>query len=127
MHKRAAFYFLFFISLSLTLTSCLVKSTITSGTIQDAARLGDTRSVKKRLTKDVDINAKDKHGITLLMYASINGRTDTVKLLLKKGADINIKNNDGISAMDCAEKKGNSELIAMLKAAGGGTLNYESA
>lgn len=52
-----------------------------------------------------DLNAKNKIGRTVLMYACSNGHVKAVKLLIKAGADLSIKDNEGLTAYDLAKKE----------------------
>ena len=50
-----------------------------------------------------DINAKDKDGITALMFAAARGQTDCVRVLLAIGADINARDRFDRTALKAAE------------------------
>ncbi|GFV23098.1 putative ankyrin repeat protein RF_0381 [Trichonephila clavipes] len=52
----------------------------------------DKDIVKYLVSKDADINAKDKYGRTPLHFAVKSGNLDIVKYLIKNGADVNTKN-----------------------------------
>lgn len=66
----------------------------------DAAQKGDAVAVKRLLTQDVDVNAKDEFfGRTVLMYAATGGYIDVVRVLLEKGADVNAQDNIGMTAL----------------------------
>jgi hypothetical protein len=59
--------------------------------LSEAARKGDTATVKKLLDEGVDVNTKFRYGATALSYACDRGHVDVVKLLLERGADPNVK------------------------------------
>src|SRR5579872_432644 len=56
-----------------------------------AIRANDLAQLKK-LIAVADVNAKDRHGATPLMYAAAVGSPEAVKMLLAAGADAKIKN-----------------------------------
>ena len=62
--------------------------------------------------KSIDINKKDKGGITALHLASYYGFEGHVEELLKLGADPNIQNEHGLDAIsDCCEWQRHSSMI----------------
>ena len=63
--------------------------------------------------KNLDINAKGKHGMTALMYVSSDSRS-IFKLLLEKGADVNARDDTGQTACIHAAIKGDRIKIAGL-------------
>jgi ankyrin repeat protein len=60
----------------------------------EAACKGDLRQVQELLDKGADINAKDRHGMTALMWVSYNDNAEIVRVLLAKGADIVIVHHE---------------------------------
>jgi len=52
---------------------------------------GDMDKIDMLLSHGVDVNIKDKIGLTALHAAKIHGREDVVKFLLEEGADLNIE------------------------------------
>jgi len=56
-----------------------------------AVPTGDLEKLETLLSQGVDVNAKDKTGLTALHEARILGRTDVINFLLEKGADPNIE------------------------------------
>ena len=81
----------------------------------NAARSGDTETIRLLLKKGADINAKDNGGNTALMLAALEGRTDVVKLLLDKGADVNAKNNGDFTALGSARVLGYTPIVQLLQ------------
>jgi hypothetical protein len=67
---------------------------------------------------DVDIDARDELGNTLLHVASQNGNKRVVKLALRRGANINLRNNGGNTPLHYAYAYGFEELGEYLKAKG---------
>ena len=51
------------------------------------------------MREGADVNVKDAHGETPLMYAAIVGSLDAMKFLIEKGADVNVQNNFGSTAL----------------------------
>jgi ankyrin repeat protein len=70
--------------------------------------------VKALLEAKADVNAKDKNGETALMWASGDGTIEVVKALLDAKADVNAKNKDGRTALMCASANGNIEVVKAL-------------
>ena len=68
------------------------------------------------IANGLDVNAKDDHGETALMWASSVGKTDSIRLFLSKGADIYARDNDGKTALAWAN--GHPATVTILKAAG---------
>lgn len=51
---------------------------------------------------NIDINAQDVYGQTLLMIACQRGHVDIVKLLLRHGAHVHVRDEDGLTALQIA-------------------------
>jgi len=73
----------------------LAVAVLTAGSSSDeyykAIRANDLARLKS-LMAGGDVNVKDRHGATPLMYAAAVGSPDAVKLLLAAGADARVKN-----------------------------------
>jgi serine/threonine protein kinase len=54
-------------------------------------RDGDLKKVQSFLDRGVNINARDKNGLSLLHYAVTSNKITTARLLLDRGADINAR------------------------------------
>jgi ankyrin repeat protein len=63
-----------------------------------AAKTNDIQTLKILLGQGVNINIKDKKGMTPLMWAAYYCHFNIVELLLDNGANVNIKNNFGETA-----------------------------
>ena len=64
---------------------------------------------------DVDVNARNKEGVTPLMVAIMNGDLDRVKLLLKQpDIDVNLYDKNGNTAVIYACSMGNKKIAAEL-------------
>ena len=61
-----------------------IKNKIGETALDQAVRLGHTRVVKNLIEGDVDINAKDEHGRTILHRATINKAHDLVRFLVEE-------------------------------------------
>jgi len=63
-----------------------------------AIRANDLKLIENLSAKG-DVNIKDRHGATPLMYAAAVGSVDAVKMLLAKGADAKAKNSFDATAL----------------------------
>lgn len=64
-----------------------------------AVSTGNLEKVKSLLAAGVDVNARDKDGNTVLMWAASDGYAGIVKLFLDQGADVNVRDKDGRTAL----------------------------
>jgi hypothetical protein len=87
-----------------------------SNALQAASREGDEQTVKRLLeTGQVDIESKDFHGRTPLLWAAMNGHEAVVKLLLETGqADVESKDNFGRTPLSQAVGNGNETVVKLL-------------
>jgi hypothetical protein len=69
-------------------------------------------------TKQVDVNAKNRYGVTALIDASYRGQKEQVEWLIIKGADLNARDNQGDTALMSAAIRGHSEIVELLIANG---------
>lgn len=85
--------------------------------VMEAARNGDTSSIKSLLKQRVDVNAPDADGTTALIYAAHHNDLDAVNLLIAAGANVKAANRYNVTALSEAAGAGNGEMIeALLKA-----------
>lgn len=90
-------------------------SCIGCSNIHKASLSGEIDKILKYIEDDDNnINAKDKNGITPLMYAVQSNNTRVIQLLLSNGADVNIKNNDGDTALCIAYERDYFEAFKLL-------------
>lgn len=78
------------------------------------AESGDVNALAGILSRDVDINARNEHGMTALMRAAHNGHEQMVRALLEHGADPNITRNDRFTALALAAFFGHTETVRIL-------------
>ncbi|MBI5116614.1 ankyrin repeat domain-containing protein [Candidatus Poribacteria bacterium] len=72
--------------------------------------------VRALLDAGADPNAKDQHGVSVLMIAAFHqGRTEVVQALLDAGADTNVKDEHGDTALDYATDSKHKDVVELLK------------
>ncbi len=76
--------------------------------------------VQAILEKGIDVNTKDKRGMTALHMAalSISDNNDMVKILVKAGADVTATDRNGFTPLHCAAYEGHFNIIVALIEAG---------
>ena len=78
------------------------------------AESGDVDELSRLLPRVVDINARNRHGMTALMKAVFCGHEPTVRVLLEHGADPNLMRNDSFTALALAAFFGHGEIVKTL-------------
>ena len=78
-----------------------------------AVRSGNAEAVKQHLADGVDVNAKNKRGVTPLHYAA-EGHREILELLIANGADVHAKSNEGTTPLDRAVSRKNKETTDLL-------------
>ena len=68
------------------------------------------------LDHHVDVNARDRLGMTALHQAVINGHIDIAKLLLERGADVKAVDQTGLTPLHQAANMGRAEMAELLLA-----------
>lgn len=84
---------------------------------QELARVvesGDVEAVAHLLPRVADLNARNRHGTTVLMKAAGCGHAQIVRLLLEHGADPNLRRNDKFTALALAAFFGHTETVKTL-------------
>ncbi|MBC7218398.1 MAG: hypothetical protein H5U36_09785 [Candidatus Caldatribacterium sp.] len=67
--------------------------------------VGTPQDVQRAIEEGVDVNARDKSGATLLMWAAmLNENPEVVRVLLEAGADATLTNSLGKKAIDYARE-----------------------
>lgn len=79
--------------------------------IHYAADYGQEDVIRYLVSKGADVNAKDKHGISVLLAAVWEGHTSCVKLLLAEGASKEGTTPDGTPYYNAAEKEEIKQLL----------------
>jgi ankyrin repeat protein len=75
---------------------------------------GRITTVQYLLSRETDINCKDKDGFTPLHCTVEEEQEEMVQLLLTQGADTSAKNQDGDTPLDVARILGHEQIITIL-------------
>jgi hypothetical protein len=75
---------------------------------------GDVEALACLLPRVANINARNHHGMTVLMKAASCGHAQVVRLLLEHGADPNLTRNDKFTALALAAFFGHTETVKTL-------------
>src|ERR1043166_6615195 len=79
-----------------------------------AAENGDVRELTVVLSRGVDVDARNEHGMTALMRAARCGHAAAVRMLLEHGADPNVARHDKFTALALAAFFGHTETVRIL-------------
>jgi len=79
-----------------------------------AAENGDVRELTVVLSRGVDVDARNEHGMTALMRAARCGHAAAVRVLLEHGADPNVPRNDRFTSLALAAFFGHTETVRIL-------------
>ena len=85
------------------------------GTVFEAARCGDTDTVKEYLDLGIPIDLTDEDGRTILHCAAGEGQIKVVELLVERGCSIDPVDNNGWTPSICANAHGRMETLQLLK------------
>jgi ankyrin repeat protein len=80
--------------------------------------MGSPEIIKVLLAHHANTEARDKRGLTPLLWTAFVGKPDAAAALLSGGADINAKGRDGRTTLDQAKISMNQELITLLRERG---------
>ncbi|XP_067656244.1 serine/threonine-protein phosphatase 6 regulatory ankyrin repeat subunit B-like [Haliotis asinina] len=80
--------------------------------LHSAVKGGHVEIVKRVLSQGiVDINSRDKEGVTPVMWAAGRGRREVYDLLVAKGADVSLVAHGGFNILHAAVKGGHVEIV----------------
>ncbi|WP_128896860.1 ankyrin repeat domain-containing protein [Longirhabdus pacifica] len=90
----------------------------------ETLRSNDFTTMKQLIVNGEDVNARNKHGQTMLQMAITNNNKELVAFLLDANADVNVELlpdqrfvMEGQTLLDTALKEGNKEIISAMLAA----------
>ena len=78
------------------------------------AETGEIDELDQVFLRRVDVNARNKHGMTALMRAAYHGHEEMVRTLLQHGADPNLFRNDKFTALALAAFFGHTGTVRIL-------------
>ncbi len=86
------------------------------GELHVAARAGDTDKINRLLNDGVDVNFKNRYGLTALYYAADRGHTNAVRTLIEAGAELEIPNEPfyRLNPLIMAVRKNHVEVTRLL-------------
>ena len=74
--------------------------------MNEAAKEGDVKMMRKALSKGANPNQADEHGATALHYASHYGQLEIVRLLVESGANIDVADSNAWRPIHSAARRG---------------------
>jgi len=83
-----------------------------------AIKKGDIERIKKLISQDADVNAKDNRGMTPLHKAAYYGQREVAKVLIAKGANVNETDTAGQTPLHIAANFGEKWVPELLLANG---------
>lgn len=84
-------------------------------TLHTAAALGESRELRRLLTRGADVEAGDYFGYTPLRWAARHGQYEAAHLLLEHGADPARADDQQVTALDYALKWGHYLVAELLR------------
>ncbi len=79
-----------------------------------AAKEGDYIKLVNSISSGADLNSRDEHGLTPLMWAAVQGHSTVAEVLIENGADVNAVNVNGDTALMWAGLVGYEDLVKLL-------------
>ncbi|HTA47376.1 MAG TPA: ankyrin repeat domain-containing protein [Bryobacteraceae bacterium] len=86
--------------------------------VVEAAKRGDTVTLRQLIQKKADVNAAEPDGTTALHWASYRNDLETADLLIRAGAKVNAANDLGVTALWPAAENGSAAMVRRLLQAG---------
>ena len=83
-----------------------------------AAKGGHVSAVRSILRQPVDVDARDREGMTALLWAVYGDDREIVRLLLGAGANPSLASQYGVTALSLAAENRNAAVVEQLLAAG---------
>lgn len=81
----------------------------------EAAKKGDVAELKKLLDQGVNVDSKNKYGVTALGFACSKGQLDAVQLLIERGADVNAEDTFyHATPISWAIENGHNDIVKFL-------------
>jgi ankyrin repeat protein len=80
----------------------------------EAVKQGETNVLLSIISNGGDVNARDSHGFTCLLYAIDLGQTNSAAILIAKGANPNPKGPKGLTPLALASGKGQTTIVQAL-------------
>jgi hypothetical protein len=99
------------------LCGCMSVQEKNSALLQ-AARTGDTATVKRMLDRHADMSTKDRYGDTPLHLALKNKHADTAELLVTSGANVNAKGALDDTPLHLSVYEGQTNMVTLLRQKG---------
>jgi ankyrin repeat protein len=84
----------------------------------DAARTGDSETLRALLQKKADVNAAEGDGSTALLWAGYRDDLESARMLLGAGAKVNVANDLGATPLWAACQNGSQAMVRLLLDAG---------
>src|SRR5262249_26973158 len=85
--------------LALMVAGSLAADSNRSAEFYDAIRTNDLTRLERLSRSGAEVNVKDDHDKTPLMYAAAVGSLEAMKILIGKGADVNAQNESGLTPL----------------------------
>lgn len=83
-----------------------------------AAKKGNAQIVSDSLKAGADVNERDDHGATALMWGSLRGYREVVAVLISSRADTSLHDDRGQTALHWAAMRGKTDIVKLLLEAG---------
>jgi len=106
------FPLLFFLIIAGTTHAAWFQST--NKNLIDPVKEGRLEAVQEMLEAGADVDTRDEHGSTALMWAAVYGHLEIAEVLLDKGADVNSQDESGSTPLLLATKARRPEIVRLL-------------